>query len=116
MVAVQAVAKQVGASQKRLKPIIDLIRGKRVNDAINILQLSASPWALVIAKTVKSAAANAENNLLVDRDSLRIVRITADVAKSMRRFKPHARGRVGRMHRRSCHITVVVDEEVPSGT
>jgi len=116
MVAVQAIAKQVGASQKRLKPIIDLIRGKRVNDAINILQLSASPWALVIAKTVKSAAANAENNLLVDRDSLRIVRITADVAKSMRRFKPHARGRVGRMHRRSCHITVVVNEEVPSGT
>lgn len=116
MVAVQAIAKQVGASQKRLKPIIDLIRGERVNDAINILQLSASPWAMVIAKTVKSAAANAENNLLVDRDSLRIVRITADVAKSMRRFKPHARGRVGRMHRRSCHITVVVDEEVPSGT
>ena len=116
MVAVQAVAKQVGASQKRLKPIIDLVRGKRVKDAINILQLSASPWAMVIAKTVKSAAANAENNLLVDRDSLRIVRITADVAKSMRRFKPHARGRVGRMHRRSSPITVGVDEEVPSGT
>ncbi len=116
MAAVQAVAKQVGASQKRLKPILALVRGKRVDEAVNILELSASPWAKVVAKTVKSAAANAENNLLVDRDSLRIVRINADVAQSMRRFKPHARGRVGRMHRRACHVTVVVDEEVISGT
>ena len=115
MVAVQAVAKQVGVSQKRLKPIIDLVKGKRVDDAVNILGLLSSPWAKVLCKTVKSAAANAENNLLVDRDSLRIVRINADVAKPLRRFKPHARGRVGRMHRRSCHITVVVDEEVPNG-
>lgn len=111
MAAVQAVAKQVGASQKRLKPLIDLVKGRRVNEAVSILELSTSPWAKEIAKTVKSAAANAENNMFMDRDSLRIVRISADVARSLRRFKPHARGRVGRMHRRSCHITVVVDEE-----
>ena len=116
MVAVQAVAKSVGASQKRLMPILALVRGKRVDDAVNILELSSSPWAKVIAKTVRSAAANAENNLLLDRDSLRIVKINADVAQSMRRFKPHARGRVGRMHRRACHITVVVDEEAPNGS
>ena len=115
MVAVQAVSKQVGVSQKRVMPILALVRGKHVDEAVNILELSSSPWAKVVAKTVRSAAANAENNLLADRDSLRIVRITADVAPSMRRFKPHARGRVGRMHRRSCHITVVVDEEAPNG-
>ena len=115
MVAVQAVSKQVGVSQKRVMPILALVRGKNVDEAVNILELSSSPWAKVVAKTVKSAAANAENNLLADRDSLRIVRITADVAPSMRRFKPHARGRVGRMNRRSCHITVVVDEEAPNG-
>lgn len=116
MVAVRAVAKQVGASQARLMPILALVRGKQVDDAVNILELSQSPWAKVVAKTVRSAAANAENNLLADRESLRIVRISADVATSMRRFKPHARGRVGRMHRRSCHITVVVDEENTDGS
>lgn len=116
MVAVQAVSKQVGASQKRLHPIMQLVKGRLVDDAVNILELSPSPWAKVIAKTVKSAAANAENNLLADRDNLRIVRISADVAQSLRRFKPHARGRAGRMHRRASHITVVVDEEASGGT
>ena len=111
MVAVYAKAKQVGASQKRLKPIIDLVRGKGVDEAISILALLASPWAKEIAKTVKSAAANAENNMFMNRENLRIVRITADVGTSLKRFKPHARGRVGRMHRRACQITVVVDEE-----
>ena len=111
MVAVRAFSKQVGASQKRMQPILDLVRNRGVNEAIDILELSASPWAKVLAKTVKSAAANAENNQFADRENLRIVRVSADVAPSLRRFKPHARGRVGRMHRRSCHITVVVDEE-----
>ena len=111
MVAVQAISKQVGASQKRLKPILDLVRGKPVEEAISILELSASPWAKVVAKTIKSAAANAENNVLADRENLRIVRITADVATPLRRFKPHARGKVGRMHHRACHLMVIVDEE-----
>lgn len=83
-----------------------------MDDAINILNLSASPWAKEVAKTVQSAAANAENNMFLERNNLRIIGITADGATSLRRFKPHARGRVGRMHRRACHITVVVDEEV----
>ena len=112
MVAVRAISKQVGASQKRLKPIIDLVRGKGVNEAISMLELSASPWAKEIGKTVKSATANAENNMFMNRENLRIVRISADVGTSLRRFMPHARGRMGRMHRRACQITVVVDEEV----
>ncbi|MQF69981.1 50S ribosomal protein L22 [SAR202 cluster bacterium AD-804-J14_MRT_500m] len=111
MVAVRAYSKQVGVSQKRVLPILQLVRNKRVNEAIDILELSNSPWAKVVAKTVKSAAANAENNQFADKEQLRIVKISADVAPTLRRFKPHARGRVGRMHRRSCHITVVVDEE-----
>ena len=111
MVAVRAYSKQVGVSQKRIQPILQLVRNKAVNEAIDILELSDSPWAKVVAKTLKSAASNAENNQFADRDNLRIVRVSADVAPSLRRFKPHARGRVGRMHRRSCHITVVVDED-----
>ncbi len=110
MPAVQAVAKQIGASQKRLKPIMDLVRGRDVNDAINTLGLLTSPWAKVVAKVVQSAAANAENNMLMDRETLRIVRITADQAKPLKRFRPRARGRMGRITKQACHLTVVVDE------
>lgn len=110
MPAVQAVAKQIGASPKRLKPILDLVRGRDVNSAVATLSLLSSPWAKVVSKVVLSAAANAENNMLLDRDSLRIVRITADQATPLKRFRPRARGRIGRITKRSSHITVVVDE------
>ncbi len=111
MPPVRAMAKQIGASQKRLKPILDLVRGNRVDDALNTLSLLPSPWAKVVAKVVQSAAANAENNMLMDRDTLRIVRISADQAKPLKRFRPIARGRMGPIIKRSSHITVVVDEE-----
>ena len=111
MPPVRAVAKQIGASRKRLKPIIDLVRGQMVEDALNTLGLLPSPWAKTVAKVVKSAAANAENNMFMDRDALRIVRITADQARVLKRFRPRARGRIGRVTKRSSHITVVVDEQ-----
>lgn len=111
MVAVRAVAKQVGASPKRLKPILDLVRGKRVEEATNILDLLPSPWAKAVAKVVRSAASNAENNLLANPEGLKIVRITADGAPVLKRIKAHAQGKIGRVRKRSSHVTVVVDEE-----
>ena len=110
MPEVQAVAKQVGASPKRLKPILDLVRGQDVNSAVDTLTLLTSPWARIVSKVVQSAAANAENNMFMNRDNLRIVRITADQATPLKRFRPRARGRIGRITKRSSHITVVVDE------
>ena len=110
MPPVRAVAKSIGASQKRLKPILDLIRGQQVNSALDTLSLLTSPWAKTVSKVVQSAAANAENNMMMDRDALRIVQITADQAKPQKRFRPRARGRMGRIIKRSSHITVVVDE------
>jgi large subunit ribosomal protein L22 len=104
------MAKGVGASQKRLKPILDLVRGQPVEAALNTLGLLPSPWARTVAKVVKSAAANAENNMFMDKDALRIVHITADNARSLKRFRPRARGRIGRITKRSSHITVMVDE------
>ena len=111
MRAVQAVAKQIGASPKRLKPILDSVRGQNVDQAVDTLSLLSSPWAKVVAKVVQSAAANAENNLMLNRDSLRIIRISADQAKPLKRFRPRARGRIGRITKRSSHITVVVDTQ-----
>jgi len=109
---VRAVAKKIGASQKRLKPILDLVRGRSVDDALSTLSLLTSPWAMTVAKVVASAAANAENNMMMNRDSLRIVQITADQATPLKRFRPRARGRMGPILKRSSHITVVVDEPV----
>jgi large subunit ribosomal protein L22 len=89
---------------------LDLVRGRPVDDAVDTLKLLTSPWAKTVAKVVQSAAANAENNMLMDRDNLRIVQITADQARPLKRFQPRARGRIGRITKRSSHITVVVDE------
>ncbi len=111
MPEVSAIAKNVGASTKRLRPIIELVRGSKVTDALDTLSLMSSPWAHVVAKVVKSAAANAENNLLMDQESLVIVKVAADQARSLKRFRPRARGRIGRVTKRSSHITVVVDAE-----
>ncbi|MCH7841984.1 MAG: 50S ribosomal protein L22 [Chloroflexi bacterium] len=111
MPPVRALAKQLGASQKRLKPILDLIRGQRVDEALNNLKLLPSPWAKTVAKVVASAAANAENNMLMDRDNLRIVHISADNAKPLKRFRPRARGRIGKIIKRSSHLMVIVDED-----
>ncbi len=110
MPEVKATSRNVGASTKRLKPIIDLVRKKRVVEALDTLKLLPSPWARTVAKTVKSASANAENNLLLDPENLVIVSIVADQARSLKRFRPRARGRMGRITKRSSHITVVVDE------
>ncbi len=111
MPPVRAFAKSLGASQKRLKPILDLVRGQPVNDAINTLGLLTSPWAKTVSKVVQSAAANAENNMMMDRDSLKIVRITADRGTPLKRFRPRARGRMGRILKPTCHLTVVVNDE-----
>lgn len=110
MPPVRAVAKQIGASTKRLRPILALVRGKPVDEALDTLNLLPSPWAKTVAKVVNAAAANAETNLLLDRNILRIVQITADPARSLKRVQPRARGRIGRITKRSSHITVVVDE------
>jgi large subunit ribosomal protein L22 len=107
---VRAIAKKIGASQKRLMPIIDLVRGQKVDDALDTLKLLPSPWAKSVAKVVQSAAANAENNMLMNRDNLKIVQISADNATSLKRFRPRARGRIGRITKRSSHLLVVVDE------
>ena len=112
MPEVKATAKDIGASPKRLKPIVDLVRGKPVSEALDTLGLLSSPWARMVAKVVRSAAANAENNLLMDQDNLVIVKIVADGARPLKRSRPRARGRIGRITKRSSHVTVVVDEEV----
>ena len=112
MPAVRAIARNVGASPKKIRPIADLIRGKRVEDALNTLRFLTSPWAKTISKVVKSATSNAESNLMMDAENLKVVSITVDQGPVLKRLMPHARGRTGRIRKPSSHITVVVNEEV----
>ncbi|MFC1952339.1 50S ribosomal protein L22 [Chloroflexota bacterium] len=107
---VKAVAKDTGISPSKVRPLVDVVRGKKVDEVLAILRFMPTPTARVVAKVVKSAAANAENNFQMTPSDLRIVKVFADEARSMKRFRPRARGRVGRIIKRSSHITVIVDE------
>lgn len=110
--AVQATAKGVRISHKKMKWIVSLVRGMPVAQALTVLRFEPSPAAQEVAKLVKSAAANAENNMLMNADSLRITGIYANKGPSLKRFRPMARGRAGKINKRSTHITVHVDQEV----
>jgi large subunit ribosomal protein L22 len=106
-----ATAKNTGLSVKRVRPIVDLVRGMYVDEALHTLEFLPSPAAAVIAKVVRSANANAENELVSGVGDLKIVSIYANEGTSTKRFRARARGRSARIIRRNSHITVVVDED-----
>jgi large subunit ribosomal protein L22 len=111
--AVKATAKSVSISPKKLQRVVRMVRGKRVEEALTILRFLPTPAAEAVAKVVKSAAANAENNLMMAPDELRVISISADPGPTTKRFRAAARGRAARIKKRSSHITVVVDQEEP---
>lgn len=108
---IKAIARDTGVSARKVRLIMDLVRGKTVAEALVILRYAASPAAAIVAKAVKSAAANAENNYQMDPAALKIVKIYADDAPMAKRYQPRARGRADRILKRSSHITVVVAEQ-----
>ena len=110
--AASATSTNTGISVERLKPIVELVKGKNVEKALQVLRFLPSPAASRLAKVIRSAAANAENELLASPSDLRIVGVHANEGPRLKRFRARARGRAGRVMRRNSHITVVVDEEV----
>jgi len=107
---VKAVAKDTGVSPRKVRPLVDMVRGKKVDEALTMLRFTATPIAKVVAKVIKSAAANAENNYQMSPSDLEIVNIFADEARTLKRYRPRARGRVGHILKRSSHITAIVAE------
>jgi large subunit ribosomal protein L22 len=107
---VRASAKRVRISPRKARLVVDMVRGKKVTDAIQLMKFVPNRAAVDVEKLLKSVAANAENNYDLDPENLWIKEIRADDAPQLRRFKPKARGRVGKILRRSCHITVVAEE------
>lgn len=108
---VTASAKHVGLSPRKVRLVLEHLPGKRVEDALTLLKYMPVPSARIVSKVVKSAAANAENNYQMVADELRIKAAYAGDARRLKRFRARARGRVSRLQRRGCHITVVVEEE-----
>ena len=108
--AVKAIAKNTGISVKKVKPIIDLIRGQNVADALQVLQVLATPISRLVLGLVKSVAANAENNMMLQRANLKIIDIHADQSVRLKRFRPRSKGRASRITRANSSITVVVEE------
>jgi len=108
---VRAVARFVRLSPRKARLIMDQIRGKQVEEAINLLSFAPQKSAFVIKKLVNSAVANAEQNNELDVDKLYIKRVFADQGPSLKRFRARALGRASRIRKRTSHLTVVLDEK-----
>lgn len=106
----KAVARHVRISPYKVRQVVDLIRGKSVNEALAILQLTPKRASRVVAKVVRSAAANAEHNYELNPDDLVVARAYVDQGPVLKRVIPRARGMADRIRRRTSHITVVLAE------
>jgi len=108
---VKAVAKEVGISPQKVRLVINMVRGRKVDEALNILSFLPTPTAKAVSKVIKSAVANAENNFQMSPAELRITDIFADQGHTLKRFRPQSRGRISPILKRSSNITVFVTEE-----
>ena len=106
----QAITKNLKVSSQKLNLVASMIRGKKVDKAINDLQFSRKRIAQDVLKTLKSAIANAENNHNLDIDELYVNEAYVGKNLVLKRWKPRARGRVGRIHKPFSQLTVVVKQ------
>ncbi len=108
----EVAAKLKGArlSAQKARLVADQIRGKSVDEALNILAFSPKKGAEIMKKVLESAIANAEHNEGADVDELKVSTVYVDEGMTMKRIKPRAKGRADRILKRSCHITVKVAE------
>ncbi len=107
----RAIAKHVRISPRKVRLVVDLIRGKKIEEALGILKYTPQRASEAVTKVVKSAAANAENNLQMDRDELIIKACYVDQGPTWKRYQPRAMGRADVMRKRTSHITVIVGEK-----
>jgi large subunit ribosomal protein L22 len=108
MMEVSAKLSTARLSAQKARLVADQIRGKGVEEALELLTYSPKKGAAIIKKLLNSAIANAEHNEGVDIDELKVSTIFVDEAMTMKRIRPRAKGRADRILKRSCHITVKV--------
>ena len=106
----RATAKYVRIAPRKVKIVVDLIRGKSVKEAEAILLYTPKAATEPVMKVLKSAVANAENNLEMNKDELYVAEVYANQGPTLMRFRPRAQGRASRIRKRTSHITVVLDQ------
>jgi large subunit ribosomal protein L22 len=104
----RAQVRYVRMSAYKAREVLDLIRGKEVQQADEILQFCERDAAIVVRKCLRSAMANAENNDQIDASELLVSACFADEGPTLKRWRPRARGRATRIRKRTCHITIIV--------
>lgn len=108
---VRAVAKYIRMSPRKVRLVVNLVRGLDVAEALVLLRFTPKAAAKEVAKAIRSASANAEENYGLSPDGLYVRRITADEGPTLKRGRPGARGRFKPIMKRSSHITVVLAEK-----
>ena len=108
---VKSVVKNTGISPRKMRLLIDMVRGKNVDEALTILKFASSPHAKVVSKLIQTAVADAESAHNMAGANLKVLSISSNEAMILKRFKARSRHRVSPIQKRSCHITVVVGEQ-----
>lgn len=112
---VKAIAKNIRISPQKARLAVDLIRGKSVSSAIELLTFSETKASSLVLKTLESAIANAEHNESADIDELFVATCFVDEGATMKRMRPRSKGRAFGILKRSSHITVIVSDETVGG-
>ena len=107
----KAVARTVRIAPRKVRLVVDLIRGKQIGEAVAILNHTPKAASVVVEKLLKSAAANAEHNYEMDLNNLVVSEVFVDEGPTLKRFRPRAMGRASAINKRTSHITLVVSEK-----
>ncbi|MEK4387803.1 50S ribosomal protein L22 [Solibacillus sp. FSL W7-1436] len=111
MTQAKAIARTVRIAPRKVRLVVDLIRGKQIGEAVAILRHTPKAASPVVEKVLKSAVANAEHNYELDINNLVVSEIFVDEGPTLKRFRPRAQGRASAINKRTSHITIVVSEK-----
>ncbi len=107
---VRAVEKFIRVSPRKVRLVVDLIRKKAIEEAIDILTFTPKRAAIAVKKAIQSAVANAKENNNIKEDDLFIFKVFVDEGPTLKRFIPRARGRATKIRKRTSHLTVIVSD------
>ena len=110
MTQAKAIARTVRIAPRKVRLVVDLIRGKQIGEAVAILRHTPKAASPVVEKVLKSAVANAEHNYELDINNLVVSEIFVDEGPTLKRFRPRAQGRASAINKRTSHITIVISE------
>jgi large subunit ribosomal protein L22 len=115
----KATARYLSTGNRKVGIVLELIRGKRVEEALQILRFTQKRTALMVEKVLRSALSNAhQKDAALQVEKMKVLSCTADqgpLRRNAKRFIPRAMGRASKIHKRSCHLTVVVGDGVTAG-